>query len=343
VRLKTVLLGLVGLVVLLVLGAITAVGWEVVFGPNARPVTDRAFEPTEARLARGKYLIEGPTHCLHCHSEHDFSDPTYPVVQARRGAGWEMPVPELGRVVAPNITPDPETGIGAWTDDEIARAIQEGVSRDGTALFPVMPYPMFARLDDEDLASIVVYIRTLAPVRNELPRTELIFPLKYIVNTIPEPLTGPRPSRPSGTAVERGEYLATLATCKECHSPVDGQGTPLPGMAFGGGGIFHDPGQNGRPVASMNLTPDASGIAHYDEAFFIDVMRSGQLTGRTLSHIMPFEAFRNMTDDDLSDLWAYVWTQPAVSHRISNTDPPTMCALCNQEHGLGALNRAQGQ
>ena len=340
-RLKIVLLGLVGLVVLLVLGGITAIGWEVVLGPDARPVTSRTFEVTDARLARGRYLVEGPAHCLHCHTTHDLSVPTYPIDRARAGAGWEMPIPELGRVVAPNITSDVETGLGGWTDDEIARAIQEGVSRDGTALFPVMPYPAFARLDDEDLASIVVYIRSLAPVRQTLPRTELIFPLKYIVNTIPEPVTEPRPSHPAGTVVERGEYLATIATCAGCHTPVDEQGGELPGLRLGGGGLFKDPGQNMAPVYSANITPDASGLAHYDEAFFIEVIRTGRVTGRTLTHIMPFEFFRNMTDDDLRDLWAYLLAQPPVRHRVSNTDAPAMCAVCNQEHGLGELNRAR--
>lgn len=337
--LKKIVLGLAVLVVVLVLGAITAIGWEVVLGPNARPVTGRTFEVTGARLARGQYLVEGPAACFHCHTEHNFSDPTYPIVASRKGAGWEMPIPELGSVWARNITSDVETGLGGWTDDEIARAIQEGVSRDGTALFPVMPYPRFAQLDEEDLASIVVYLRSLPPVRNAVPKSELIFPLNFIVNTIPEPLAAPRASHPTSTATERGEYLATIAQCADCHSPVDQQGAPLPGLDFGGGGLFHDPGQNMQPVVSMNITPHASGIAHYDEAMFIATMRTGRLPGRMLNHIMPFEFFRNMTDADLSDLFAYLQSLEPVSHRISNTDPPTLCPVCNQQHGLGELNR----
>lgn len=126
---KKILLGILALLVLLVLGAITAVGWQVVLGPDARPVTNRTFERTDARLQRGAYLVENVASCFHCHSEHDTSDPTGPVKAGMKGAGWEMPVPELGKIVAPNITPDKETGIGTWTDDEIARAIQEGINK----------------------------------------------------------------------------------------------------------------------------------------------------------------------------------------------------------------------
>ena len=140
----------------LVLAAITLVGWEVVLGPKMRETSSAPFEVTEARLARGRYLVEGPLHCFLCHAEHDFSQPEYPIVQAKKGAGWVMPIPELNNIPARNITPDRETGLGDWTDDEIARAIREGVRKDGTALFPVMPYLDFARMDDEDVTSIVV-------------------------------------------------------------------------------------------------------------------------------------------------------------------------------------------
>jgi mono/diheme cytochrome c family protein len=337
-RARTVVLGLLGLVIVLVLGGITAIGWQIVLGPKARAVTNRKFEPTETRLARGKYLVEGPAACFHCHSEHDLTNPELPVIQAKKGAGWLMPIPELGTIASRNITPDPETGIGRWTDDEIARAMQEGVSRDGSALFPLMPYMNFAHLDDEDLASIVVYLRTIAPVRNVVATRKLPFPLSILVNTMPRPITAHAAAAPRTTAVARGEYLVrTVAGCGDCHTPAD-KGQPLPGMEFGGGAIFHDPGQNMKPVASMNITQDPSGIAHYDEAFFVQTLHTGQIPGRMLSPIMPFENFRTMTDDDLKDIFAYLKTLPPVKHRVSNTDPPTACPVCKQVHGLGDLN-----
>ena len=343
IRVKTVLVGLAALVVVLVLGAITAVGWEVVLGPDAREVTDRRFEVSEARLARGKYLAEGPTHCFHCHTEHDLSVPTLPINQARKGAGWAMPIPELNHLPAPNITPDPETGLGTWTDDEIARAIREGVRKDGSALFPVMPYLELATLDDADVEAIVVYLRTLAPVRSQLPARQLPFPLEYIVKTIPQPITAPQPSHPSATPEQRGEYLAALATCGGCHTAVDDQNQVLAGLEYGGGGEFDDVGQAGRKIHTSNITTDPSGIAHYDEGLFKEVIRTGQIRGRILSHVMPFEFLKTMTDEDLSDLFAYLQSLPPVKHRVSNTDPPTPCEVCSRSHGLGELNKKASQ
>jgi len=337
IRMRSVVWGLVGLLVLLAVGGITMVGWEVVLGPKARPVTDRRIEPTEARLTRGKYLVESVAHCFHCHSDHDFSDPDYPPIPGREGAGWLMPIPELGKIASRNITSDPETGLGRWTDDEILRALQEGVSRDGSALFPVMPYPDFAQLDDEDAASIVAYIRTIPPVRNVVPERELVFPLNFLVNTMPAPKTGPKPTHPSSTPAERGEYLVTMAGCGGCHTPAI-QGEAIPGLRFGGGEPFHDPGQNLAELVSLNITPDPSGIAHYDEARFITLMRSGRVEGRIVNHIMPLSHFKSMTDDDLKDIWAFISTRPPVKHRVSNTDPPTDCTLCKRKHGLGDLN-----
>jgi hypothetical protein len=205
---RRVLLALVGVLVVVIIGGISAVGWQVVLGPDARAVTDRRFEATDARIARGEYLASAAA-CFHCHSEHDLTDPTYPVVPGRRGAGWDMPIPELGKVVSRNITPDPETGIGAWTDDEIARAIQEGVSRDGSALFPIMPYLNFRNMTDEDVASLVVFLRTLPPVKQVRARSEYIFPLNLLINTMPAPLSSHTPVART-TPEARGEYLARM-------------------------------------------------------------------------------------------------------------------------------------
>jgi mono/diheme cytochrome c family protein len=340
IRVKTVLLGLLALVVILMLAAITSIGWEVVFGPKARAVTNRTFQPSETRMARGQYLVEGVAACFHCHSEHDLKNPEFPVLEGKKGAGWRIPIPELGSLVAPNITSDKESGIGAWTDDEIARAVQEGVSRDGRALFPMMPYLSFRNWTDEDLASVIVYLRSIPPVRSAMPRTELPFPLSRIVNTIPQPLASHQPAAPRTTPEARGEYLVRyVANCGECHTASDDRGQPLPGLEFGGGARFPDLNTQGANIFSFNITFDPSGIAHYDEALMIQTLHTGRLTGRTLNHVMPFEAYRNLTDDDIRDIFAFLKSRPPVKHRISNTDPPTLCPVCNQQHGLGELNR----
>jgi mono/diheme cytochrome c family protein len=339
IRIGRILVWLVALIVVVVIGGISMVGWQVVFGPKMRKATDRKFDPTPVRQARGEYLVTAVANCFHCHTEHDLKDPEGKPVPGKMGAGWHLPVPELGDVVAPNITPDKETGIGTWTDDEIARAFQEGVDKDGRALFPIMPWMNFRNLDEEDVASIVVYLRSIPAVKNALPVSKLIFPLSILVKTMPQPLESHTPASPRMTAEDRGKYLVrNLAGCQDCHTAADDKGQPLAGMEFGGGGAFTDPIDGKKQIFSINITQDPSGIAHYDEAMFMNTLKTGMIAGRKLSYIMPFEGFRYLKDDDLKDIWAYIKSVPPVKHRVSNTDPPTKCPVCNQTHGLGDLN-----
>ena len=323
------------LVVVLAIGALLTVGRPLLFGPKARALTNRTFEVTPARMARGEYLVEGVVACFHCHSEHELDKPNLPIKAGMKGAGWMMEqAPGLGTVYAPNITPDKETGIGNWTDDEIARAIREGVGRDGRALFPIMPYENFRHMSDEDLASVVVYLRSVPAVRNVLPRTTLDFPLSRIVNTIPQPLDG-AVAEPASSA--RPAYLVKLASCETCHTPAV-QGQPIEGMAFAGGFEFKVPNSAMKPVASANITPDASGIAHYDETLFDQVLRTGKLPGRQLSGVMPYEHFNRLTPEDMKAIFGHIKSQKPVQHRVSNTDEPTDCPICGIKHGRGNLN-----
>src|SRR3989442_5201517 len=154
---------IIALLVLVSLAITFTIGWRPIIGPKARRVTDRHFEATLARLERGKYLVDSVMTCIGCHSEADFSKPGAPPREGRRGAGTRWADGDLLWVVAPNITPDKETGAGNWTDDTLARAIREGIGHDGRALFPLMPYPNYRSMADEDLASVIVYIRSLPP------------------------------------------------------------------------------------------------------------------------------------------------------------------------------------
>ena len=329
--------GIVVLLIAALLGlAITfTVGWRPFIGPKARPLTDRKFEATPARLERGRYLTEDLLGCFDCHGQHDWTKHDPPLVAGTRGAGWEVTLDGLpGRVVAPNITSDAETGAGAWTDDQLARAIREGIGHDGRALFPFMGYPDFKHLSDEDLASVVVYLRTLPPIRHALPETDLVFPVKYLIRSAPEPITAPVPAPDLSTPAKRGEYLVTVAGCTDCHTQqVKGQ--PLKGLEFAGGFVLKGPWGE---VAGANITPDASGISYYDEAQFVQVIRTGYVKARKLSQIMPWWHYRDLTDEDLKAIFAYLRTLKPVKHRVDNTEPPTDCKLCRARHGAGNLN-----
>jgi mono/diheme cytochrome c family protein len=239
-----------------------------------------------------------------------------------------------GRVVPPNITPDPETGAGAWSDDQLARAIREGIGYDGRALFPFMPYPAFRHISDEDLASVIAYLRSIPPIRKALPKTDIIFPVKYLIRSVPEPINTPVPQPDLSTPLKRGEYLVTIAACAECHTPQR-KGQSIRGMEYSGGFILDGPW--GR-VASANITPDPSGISYYDEGIFLGVMRTGFVKARQLNQIMPWSDYRNLTDEDLKAIFAYVQTFKPVKHRVDNTEPPSPCKVCGFPHGAGEKN-----
>ena len=313
------------------------IGWRPLIGPRARALTARRFESTPARLTRGEYLVNSVTDCMACHSEHDWTVHDAPLVPGTLGSGQDMNLLKgfPGQVYAPNITPDPETGAGNWTDDQLARAIREGVGHDGRALFPFMPYPDFRALSDEDLASIIVYLRSLPPVRKQRSPTTLIFPVNYLIRVVPQPLNAPVPEPDLSTPEKRGKYLVTIAGCTDCHRPQDAHGQPLPNMDFGGGLILDGPW--GR-VASANITPDPSGIPYYDLALFTQVIRTGYVKARELSPIMPWHTYRGMTDEDIASVFAYIKTLKPVHHRVDNTEPPTYCKVCRQYHGGGKLN-----
>ena len=334
---KTLALVFAGVVLVLSAGITFTVGWHPFIGPRARALTARKFESTPSRLARGEYLVRNVITCMDCHSEHDWTAHDAPILPGTLGAGQDMNILKgfPGKVYAPNITPDPETGAGNWSDDQLARAIREGIGHDGRALFPFMPYPGFRVMSDEDLASIIVYLRSLPPVHKQQPTTDLIFPVKYLIRNVPQPLDGPVPEPDLSTPEKRGRYLVTIAGCADCHTPKDAHGQPLPGMDLGGGMILD--GSWGR-VAAANITPDPSGISYYDQAMFTQAVRTGFVGARKLNPIMPWHIYRGMTDQDILAMYAYLKTFKPVRHHVDNTEPPTFCKICRQTHGGGNLN-----
>ena len=302
----------------------------------ARPLTNRTFERTPARLARGKYLVEGPAHCFLCHSENDWSNGGQPIAGKKGGGRLWTDYPSAAWLVSPNISPDPEFGAGKWSDDMLARAIREGVGHDGRPLV-FMPWEAFRVLSDEDLASIVVYLRSIPAVRIQRPKMQMPEAVRQSLK--PEPLTAPVSEPAFKTAADRGKYLARIGQCEGCHTPNDPKTEqPIPAMMFGGGQRFKSTPDSWGDVHSANITSDPSGISYYTPELFVQVIRTGAVVARKLNPVMPHAYFRNMTDEDLQAIFAYLRTLPPVKHRVSNTDPPTDCKVCGQKHGLGALN-----
>ena len=333
---KWVSVGALLLVIVLAIAISFTIGWRPFIGPKARPLTGRAFERTPQRLERGRYIATALSGCLYCHSPHQWNATGHPFVAGMEGAGEVLPYGDLpGRIVAPNLTPDMATGAGAWSDDQFARAIREGIGHDGRALFPIMPYTHYRAMSDEDVASVIVFLRSLPPVSNKLPSTEIIFPVKYLIRSVPEPLTSPVITDVnSSDPVQMGSRLANLAGCIDCHTPQI-KGENLPGLDFAGGGVFSGPWPT---VASANITPDASGISYYDEALFLQAMRTGYVKARPLNAVMPTSIYKHLTDEDLKAIFAFLRTVKPVKHLVDNSEPPTDCKVCKQKHGAGARN-----
>ncbi|MEQ1473081.1 MAG: c-type cytochrome, partial [Candidatus Acidiferrum sp.] len=137
------------------------------------------------------------------------------------------------------------------------------------------------------------------------------------------------------TPVSRGQYLVMMAACSDCHTPMK-RGQPVRGLEFAGGRVFEE--ATGK-VASANITADpVTGIGNYTEETFIKVLRTGYVGTRQLNPLMPWQFYSGLTDEDLKAMYAYLKTVPAVSHRVDNSKPMTLCKKCGQVHGGGDEN-----
>jgi mono/diheme cytochrome c family protein len=282
-------------------------------------------------LEQGKYLVESVTICFECHSERDFSKPGWPIPPGRVGSGrvlWGEGSPN--QVIAPNITPDVATGIGQWSDEEIVRAIKEGIGKNGRLLNPEMPSRYFHSLGDDEVHSIVLYLRSIPAVRNQLPEMAKYTPGKHPPTIAMDSIRLTK----SSNMVTRGAHLVRLAGCETCHTPSNGEGF-IRGLDFAGGKVFR---HGDRAAASSNLTPDPSGISYYDEELFLKVVKTGRVGARPIFSAMPWHFYRNLTDADLEAIFAYLQALPPVKHHVDNAEPPTQCAKCGGLHGFGDRN-----
>jgi cytochrome c553 len=274
-------------------------------------------------LERGEYLTHHVAACMDCHSKRDFTKFSGPIVPGTDGGGGFLFDEKLGlpgKVYGKNITSDNETGIGTWTDDEVLRAITQGISKNGDTLFPLMPYPNYNRLAKEDLMSIIAYIRTLKPIRNKVPPRQLMMP---IAMAYPGPMLQPSVDKnvrpPESEKVQYGQYMTTMADCGTCHSPLTPQGPDLKRM-FAGGYAF-DMGTF--KVNSSNITPDsATGIGSWTEAQFLHKFtqyreeKNYNFNPGKDNTVMPLSFMSGMKDDDLKAIYAYLRSVPPATNKV---------------------------
>lgn len=287
--------------------------------PKVSAAPELKIEPTPERIERGKFLSNSFAFCIDCHSERDINKFSMPVVPGTEGKGGMDYGEGAGFVPAANITSDKETGLGNWTDGEIFRAITAGVNKDGKFLAPMMPYPMFAQMDKEDLYSIIAYIKTLPAIKNKVPEKNLKFPVNIIFRTLPADANN-FGKRPDGLdKIKLGEYYS--AACKFCHSQSD-KGNYLPGKEFAGGVEFPMP--DGSIVRSSNITPDKeTGIGTMTKDIFISKFRlclndnflDPKVRGYNSPMAWNFIA-KTASDDDLGAIYDYLMTQKPISNKV---------------------------
>lgn len=311
----------ISLALLVVFSALALTTYFGVLNPARTAPPDIRVPMTPERIARGKYIYI-VSDCDGCHSQRDYSRFAAPVIESGRGRGFIFP-PEMGLpgvVVAPNITPDPDTGLGGWTDGEKVRAIRDGIGRDGRALFPMMPYPYLRHMSDEDVESLVAYMNTLPPIKSSLPRTRIDFPVSVLMRTEPRP-SGSVPHPDVRDPVAYGRYLATLGACAHCHTPME-RGHLNEEMLFAGGQEFR---MDGAVVVSSNITPDPeTGIGRWTEDDFVarfhDYRRyadgKSPIVGPEGFTLMPWLSLAQLPAEDLKAMYAYLRTQKPIRHRV---------------------------
>lgn len=292
-------------------GALVATGSVATYLRATRqvhaPYPDIRASKEPAVIERGRYLVEGAAHCGECHGAVE------PKGTSRMGrplvGGFEFALP-VGTFRVPNITPDPETGIGKVEDKALARLIRYGVKPNGEMALPFMPY---ADLSDEDITAIISYLRSQTPIKHRVAPHH-VNPLGRLVQAFvlePKgPSQPPRRSVPPEATPAYGKYLThNVGNCVMCHTQVDMRTGAFTGPLFGGGAIHDGTANREQKFVSPNLTPDPRwGWLHgWDEAGFVARFRAGRVHQNSP---MPWESFQNMTETDLRAIYRYLQTLP---------------------------------
>ena len=254
---------------------------------------------SEPSLERGTYLMQGPAACGNCHTPQGPDGP----MPGMELAGMLVEKNDAFTAVAPNITP--ASRVAGWTDAELARAIREGIRPDGSVIGPPMPMALYRGLSDDDVMSMVMYLRAVPAVENDPGESVYAIPLPPAYGPPVETVSAPE----AGVTADYGAYLAgPVAHCTECHTTFGPQG-PMFDTHLGAGGFeFHGPW--GVSVAS-NITP--TGLAGYSDAELGAMIREGtRPDGSRMAPPMPYGYLANMTDDDLAALILYLRGLPPL-------------------------------
>jgi hypothetical protein len=306
-------------IIAIILIIVVGISYITLALPNVGDAENIKINITPQRIKNGEYLVRHVVSCADCHSPHYVDRFGGPIDSLRLGGGGEVfdqSVGFPGHVVVPDITP---AKLKDWTDGELFRTITTGVKKDGTPIFPMMPWPYFSKMDREDVYDIIAYIRSLKPIEADYPKAKLDFPLNILVHAMPQKATlGTRPDKKD--TVKYGAYLVQIAACQFCHSQ-DNKGTIIKGLEFAGGKVFFT---QGNTLRTANITPDKqTGIGNWTSKDFIarfrafnDPSKASKVGPSDFQTVMPWWEYSGMTDGDLSSIYAYLRTVKPVSNKV---------------------------
>lgn len=254
----------------------------------------------ETPLERGTYLMESIAACGNCHTTLGPDGPVPGMELA--GSKDFFDIPEM-HINTPNITPDIETGIGSWTDEQIIAAIREGKAPDGKMLGPFMPFDMYRDISDTDVRAIVAYLRQVPPVRHEVPRSVFNIPIPESYGPPVEYVA----DVPRDDKLAYGAYLAgPVGHCMECHTPLTESGFDYTGRLGAGGNQY--PGPWGVSV-SANITP--TGLSARTDDDIKTIITTGvRPGGAPMLPPMAFAYYSHISDGDLDAIVTYLRSLP---------------------------------
>jgi hypothetical protein len=313
------ILKIVGFVVAIVLFVILGAGLYVNFSqPNVGVAPALTVSKDSLSIARGKYLANHVSVCIDCHSQRDWSAFSGPVVNGTEGSGGEVFDHNAGfpgKIYSSNLTP---ANLSGWSDGELYRAITAGVSKDGRALFPLMAYNRFGKMSSDDILSIIAYLRSLKPIPNAVPKTELDFPVS-LLNKLSPKLAEHQPLPMASDTIKYGAYLVNAAGCVDCHSKQD-KGQIIAGTEFGGGMEFRQPAGI---IRAPNITKhQTAGIGSWNKELFVARFKAHEKSPsikvgkEELNSPMPWKMYSGMTEQDLSAIYTYLRSLPANPNQV---------------------------
>jgi len=310
-----------GTLAILVVAFVSMLGYIKFALPKIKAAPVLNVEATPERIARGEYLANHVAVCIDCHSTRDWSRFSGPPTAGTLGKGGDVFDQKFGFpgvYYARNITPE---GISRYTDGELFRTITTGVSKEGRAMFPVMPFHYYGQMDEEDIKSIIAYIRTLPPIKSQVPESKSDFPMNFIINTIPHEASFTK-LPPKTDVINYGKYMTNAASCVECHTKID-KGSLVAGTEFGGGREFLFP--DGSVVRSANISSDEeTGIGGWDDETFVSLFKAHsdsatlntKLNPGEFNSLMPWTMYGKMNDEDLKAIFAYLKTVKPISNNV---------------------------